>query len=81
MKSISQRELRNESGEVMRQVTDGASFRVTSRGVPVATLAPIGSEPAEPQTVREGTQKMEFPRGVRVAESTEAVLAELRGER
>ncbi len=40
MSTISQRELRNDSGEVMRRVEAGESFTVTRRGVPVAMLVP-----------------------------------------
>ncbi len=38
---ITQRELRNDSGEVMRAVDGGASFVVTRNGVPVADLTPV----------------------------------------
>lgn len=37
--TISQRELRNNNAEVIRQVLDGESFIITRRGVPVARLA------------------------------------------
>ena len=40
MPTISQRELRNDSGEVMRRVESGESFTVTRRGVAVADLIP-----------------------------------------
>jgi prevent-host-death family protein len=40
-REISQRELRNESGEVMRGLDRGESFVVTRNGVPVATLSPL----------------------------------------
>jgi predicted nucleic acid-binding protein len=39
-REISQRELRNESGEVMRGLDRGETFIVTRNGVPMATLAP-----------------------------------------
>lgn len=39
--TISQRELRNDSGRVMRAVADGESFVVTSNGQPVAELRPL----------------------------------------
>ncbi|MFT4230134.1 MAG: type II toxin-antitoxin system prevent-host-death family antitoxin [Microbacterium sp.] len=81
MRTISQRELRNESGEVMRQVSAGASFRVTSRGEPVAVLAPLQRDPLAELTLRAGTQRMVFPEGVQIVERTDDVLAELRGER
>jgi antitoxin (DNA-binding transcriptional repressor) of toxin-antitoxin stability system len=38
---ITQRELRNESGRVMRDLEKGRSFIVTRNGVPVAELSPI----------------------------------------
>ena len=38
---ITQRELRNESGEIMRALDRGESFVVTRRGVPVGDLTPV----------------------------------------
>jgi prevent-host-death family protein len=38
---ITQRELRNNSGEIMRQLDQGASFIVTRNGVPVGELLPL----------------------------------------
>lgn len=40
-KSITQRELRNESGEIMRQLDQGESFIVTRSGAPVGELTPL----------------------------------------
>lgn len=40
-RKISQRELRNTSGEVMRALEAGVSFLVTRNGVPVGELTPI----------------------------------------
>jgi prevent-host-death family protein len=39
-RAISQRELRNDSGEIMRAVDRGETFVVTRNGVPVADLVP-----------------------------------------
>ena len=39
--SITQRELRNESGEIMRQLDQGESFVVTRYGAPVGELSPL----------------------------------------
>jgi prevent-host-death family protein len=39
---ISQRELRNDSGRIMRDVGRGGRFVVTRNGVPVAELTPVG---------------------------------------
>jgi antitoxin (DNA-binding transcriptional repressor) of toxin-antitoxin stability system len=38
---ITQRELRNESGKIMRGLDDGESFVVTRNGVPVGELRPV----------------------------------------
>jgi antitoxin (DNA-binding transcriptional repressor) of toxin-antitoxin stability system len=40
---ITQRELRNESGEIMRGLDRGESFLVTRNGVPVGELTPVRS--------------------------------------
>ncbi|WP_428120263.1 type II toxin-antitoxin system Phd/YefM family antitoxin [Candidatus Poriferisodalis sp.] len=40
-REISQRELRNDSGKIMRAVANGESFTVTSNGEPVAHLSPL----------------------------------------
>ncbi|HBL26899.1 MAG TPA: hypothetical protein DD490_08705 [Acidobacteria bacterium] len=39
--SITQRELRNESGEIMRRLDQGETFIVTRNGVPVGELTPL----------------------------------------
>jgi prevent-host-death family protein len=38
---ITQRELRNDSGRIMRALDKGESFTVTRNGVPVGELVPI----------------------------------------
>ena len=40
-RSISQRELRNDSGEILRRVDQGETFIVTRNGAPVAELTPM----------------------------------------
>jgi prevent-host-death family protein len=41
-RELSQRELRNQSGEIMRALDRGESFTVTRNGVPVGELLPVG---------------------------------------
>lgn len=41
IESLSQRELRNESGRVLRAVSEGHSFVLTNRGVPVGRIVPM----------------------------------------
>ena len=38
---ITQRELRNDSGRIMRALDDGTAFVVTRNGVPVGELIPL----------------------------------------
>lgn len=38
---ISQRELRNDSGRIMRSLGDGETFTITSNGEPVGELTPL----------------------------------------
>lgn len=40
-REITQRELRNESGKIMRALDRGATFVVTRNGVPVGELTPV----------------------------------------
>jgi prevent-host-death family protein len=42
-KIITQRELRNDSAAVLREVQRGASFVVSRNGVPVAELRPLAA--------------------------------------
>ena len=41
VRALTQRELRNESGKVMRLLDEGESFVVTRNGVPVGELTPL----------------------------------------
>jgi prevent-host-death family protein len=82
VKTISQRELRNDNAEVMRNVEQGESYTVTRRGVPVATLSPIRPE-TDLRCVRPARTRRSYrsaPR-VRISVQTAAILDELRGDR
>jgi prevent-host-death family protein len=46
--SIPQRELRNDSSRILREVAGGREFVVTVRGKPVARLSPMDSRPGTP---------------------------------
>ncbi len=50
MKIIAQRELRNRSGEVLRQAERGETFLITVGGRPVATLGPAARRTWVPKT-------------------------------
>jgi len=40
-REITERQLRNDSGEIMRQLDGGETFVVTRNGVPVGQLSPL----------------------------------------
>jgi prevent-host-death family protein len=40
-REISQRELRNDSGKIMRELDEGQSFVITRNGTPVGELVPL----------------------------------------
>lgn len=82
MKTISQRELRNDNAVVMRAVEEGETFTVTRRGVPVARLAPV--EPEEDlRCVRRAAERPPYSEWRRLVIGTPsaAVLDDLRGDR
>lgn len=80
METISQRQLRNESSRILREVAKGATFRITNRGVPVADLVPLRHSVLDDLTLREGSGETTFPPGIEIEESTEEVLADLRAD-
>ncbi|MEJ7846065.1 MAG: type II toxin-antitoxin system prevent-host-death family antitoxin [Acidimicrobiales bacterium] len=49
--TISQRDLRNDSGSVLRAVQAGETFVVTRNGTPVAELRPLGARRFVPRAV------------------------------
>jgi prevent-host-death family protein len=82
VKTIGQRELRNDNAEVMRGVERGETYTVTRRGVPVARIVPVTSEsdlrcdrPAKKRATYTG-----WPR-IRAQQQTAEVLDDLRGDR
>lgn len=82
MKTISQRELRNDNATVMREVERGEVYTVTRRGVPVARLGPI-TDDSDLRCVKPATKRLD-PRELRRSRSgptTGEVLDDLRGDR
>ncbi|MFT4188331.1 MAG: type II toxin-antitoxin system prevent-host-death family antitoxin [Aeromicrobium sp.] len=81
MSTISQREMRNESGRVLRDVEHGASFTITRHGTPVARIVPY--EPESLPALRPARQPAVFSVDDLVASdiSSEEILADLRDER
>ncbi|MBO9522436.1 MAG: type II toxin-antitoxin system Phd/YefM family antitoxin [Nocardioidaceae bacterium] len=85
MRTISQRELRNDNAEVIRAVLEGETFLITRNGEPVAVLhAPddVVRAPGLPlgRPARRRERYAGRPR-VRGSVPTERLLDELRGDR
>lgn len=87
MESVSHRELRNSSGEVLRRVAAGESVLVTNNGQPVAVLGPpSGSALAQAELrgqVRRARADLSTLRQVkrgRADRSTAELLRESRGQ-
>lgn len=82
MRTISQRELRNDNAEVIRGVEEGESYVVTRRGVPVARLVPLSEgvdlrcdRPAKRRPTYSGQTRL------RLGRPTAELLDDLRGDR
>jgi prevent-host-death family protein len=80
--TISQRELRNNSGEVLRRVQAGESYVVTNHGRPVARLVPISDELGLPVS-KPATRRLDLAwiDPVTLDISTEELLEGLREDR
>ena len=82
MRTITQRELRNDNAVVVRGVESGESYLITRRGVPVARLVPVTDQvdlrcdrPAK-KRVRYASQQR-----VKAGTATADLLDDLRGDR
>lgn len=82
MKTISQRELRNDSAEVMRRVEQGQTCTVTRRGVPIARLSPI-TEESDLRCLQPARRRVAYSGMARIATATpsEEIVAEIRDDR
>lgn len=81
VRSISQRELRNDNAAIIRAVEAGESFTVTRRGVPVARLTPVPE--SDLRRVRPAAPGWDVTTLSRVAASRSMAehLEDLRGDR
>jgi prevent-host-death family protein len=80
---IPHRELRNNSAAVLRDVQAGETIEVTNHGEVVAILVPPARREEQPLRIRPARIKGGFstlPRS-RVAQPSQQVLDDLRGER
>lgn len=81
VRTISQRELRNDNAAIIRAVEEGESFTVTRRGVPVARLTPVpDSDLRRVRSAAPGSDVTGLPR-VTASRPTAEHLDDLRGDR
>lgn len=82
MRTISQRELRNDNAVVVRGVESGESYTITRRGVPVARLVPV-SVGSDLRCDRPAKKRVKYvaQQRVRAATLTADLLGDLRGDR
>lgn len=82
MKTISQRQLRNDNAEVIRGVEEGDTYVVTRRGVPVAQLGPV-TEATDLHCDRPPKRRPTYSAQNRIRISTpiDDLLDDLRGDR
>ncbi|MCC7128420.1 MAG: type II toxin-antitoxin system prevent-host-death family antitoxin [Microbacteriaceae bacterium] len=85
IESLSQRELRNESGRVLRAVSEGSSFILTNSGVPVGRIVPLDAPPpalniARPARRQGGWASLGIER-IAVSRSLAEIIDELREDR
>lgn len=81
---ISQRELRNESAQIMRAVRAGASFVVTSNGEPVGRLTPLEARQPRLTITRPATRVggwLDLPVEPVEGAPLDEMLDDMRGER
>lgn len=82
-RTIPHRELRNDSGRILREVQEGETIAVTNRGVVVALLVPPTASPRDSLRIRAARISGGFgalPRETRSTRSGE-VLDDLRADR
>lgn len=80
--TISQRELRNNSADIMRRLQAGESFTLTNNGVPVGSLTPA-TQPTRLPITRPATRRDfdGFPLRPASSQSLSEILDDLREDR
>ena len=83
MSTISHRDLRNSSGEILRAAAAGESFVITNHGTAVARIVPVESPDAELRCARPARESGGFIELHRrhLNERVIEVIDDLRGER
>ncbi|WP_188679175.1 type II toxin-antitoxin system Phd/YefM family antitoxin [Subtercola lobariae] len=86
METVTHREMRNQSGDILRRVEAGESVQVSNNGRLAALIIPIGGDSldglvarGEARAARSSTNTLAKIRRVTSPVSTEAILSDLRG--
>lgn len=88
VETVTHREMRNRSGEILRRVEAGESVQVTNNGHPAALIVPVGGDVlgglidrGEARPARAAASSLAAIARVRAPISTRAVVDDVRGDR
>jgi prevent-host-death family protein len=86
MRTVTHREMRNQSGEILRRVADGETVQVTNHGEPAALIVPPGTDPLADLGVRGQMRPARRPvsslgsiQRRKSATRSDAIVADVRG--
>lgn len=82
MDTITHREMRNHSAEVLRRVEAGESLQVSNHGRPAAIISPVGTDAIEAANARPARAALESLRTIqrtKATKSTAAMIEDVRG--
>jgi len=86
MKTVTHREMRNQSGDILRHVADGETIRVTNNGRVAAFIVPPGTDPladlvsrGQVRVARNPTSSLRSIVRRKSAADSQAIMADVRG--
>lgn len=86
MRTVSHREMRNQSGDILRHVADGETVQVTNRGQVAALIVPPSTDPladlasrGQVRVARNPTSSLRSIVRRKGAADSEAIVADIRG--
>lgn len=86
MKTVTHREMRNQSGDILRRVADGETIQVTNNGHVAALIVPPGTDPladlvsrGQVRVARNPTSSLRSIVRRKSTADSQAIVADLRG--
>jgi prevent-host-death family protein len=86
MKTVTHREMRNQSGDILRHVADGETIRVTNNGRVAALIVPPGTDPfadlvsrGQVRVARNPTSSLRSIVRRKSTADSQAIMADVRG--